>query len=774
MKRKIAVVLVLVLVLAFTVGMLTGCDEIFKVNEERDANQIVATVNYEGQTAHVYKYELESSFNSYSYLYHAYYGMSYEQAADYILQSLAQRKLMVLFAKSEVAKHMGIETEAALVKVEELLSKSEIDRAVDNVNEDMVTALNAAIKDIIDEENYIHNSGNGGGSDKEYEEYEGEDAVKVYFKSNGGSEVSRQKIQKGTTAFEPDDPTREGYTFYGWYTDKAFTAKYDFTAAVNENITLYAKWEKYTAPRPVRDVPEEDKDVDYDPDDDTAEVSPRFFTEDNPNTLNPEFRALIDSGEVELDEEKYAEYIDKGVEDLAADMKASYMNYDYYLRSEMETLLLEKLERITGESASVVGGEIQARFDSMVAQNKEAFAGSSDTAYESALKSSLSSTFYHKYYKQGERYGFVLNILLKMPEEDVKVLTDMLADNVQDKKYVYDKRDELLRGMEVNVSNPDYDPDFECDKHEHDGSSSCDPMTCPNHACVSVDGAYTEGVYVENDYNKDNDYNNILSFAYNEETEEWEIAYNVHECPEMAYLQKTVPAFSKDGQTGIVEQIYASFGQVTEAVETGALTHVESVYWIRELATAWLYLVGDDEGGTNSESNNGGLGYLVTPAGKDSGYIDAFTDQARALINKGTGAYTTDGTVDGSYVFGDSFIESGKTDGAYAGIFILVATSVPYDPENAYTVVENGDGTFKEEKIDAGEFVNGVLPFDYIVTYGKTLEDCVTIEDMLEEQLLTKKQDNLYNDKANGFGAEYGNNVTYFKKAYKSLWKGLD
>ena len=43
---------------------------------------------------------------------------------------------------------------------------------------------------------------------------------------------------------KPADPTREGYTFAGWYTDEACTEAYDFSVAVTADMTLYAKWVK--------------------------------------------------------------------------------------------------------------------------------------------------------------------------------------------------------------------------------------------------------------------------------------------------------------------------------------------------------------------------------------------------------------------------------------------------------------------------------------------------------------------------------------------------
>ena len=40
----------------------------------------------------------------------------------------------------------------------------------------------------------------------------------------------------------PTAPTATGYDFGGWYTDAACTSAFDFTAALDDNVTIYAKW----------------------------------------------------------------------------------------------------------------------------------------------------------------------------------------------------------------------------------------------------------------------------------------------------------------------------------------------------------------------------------------------------------------------------------------------------------------------------------------------------------------------------------------------------
>ena len=53
-------------------------------------------------------------------------------------------------------------------------------------------------------------------------------------------------IDYNTTAQNPEsEPTRNGYTFTGWYTDKECTKAFDFEQALTENwATVYAGWEQ--------------------------------------------------------------------------------------------------------------------------------------------------------------------------------------------------------------------------------------------------------------------------------------------------------------------------------------------------------------------------------------------------------------------------------------------------------------------------------------------------------------------------------------------------
>ena len=70
----------------------------------------------------------------------------------------------------------------------------------------------------------------------------GDSTYTVKFETNGGSKVSNKSVRKNTSVAEPAMPSKNGYTFAGWYSDESLMTPYDFSDIVKSDITLYAKW----------------------------------------------------------------------------------------------------------------------------------------------------------------------------------------------------------------------------------------------------------------------------------------------------------------------------------------------------------------------------------------------------------------------------------------------------------------------------------------------------------------------------------------------------
>ena len=789
MKKKLIVATALVLVFAISMTLFVGCDEIFKKNDKRDAQQVVASVTYNGefgkQTENVYKFELASSFNAYAYYYVNYYGMTYEAAANSLAQSLAQQKLLVLFAKEKVAKLEGKNSLPA--NIEELLSAAERNKAIEDTNKSLLDSLVSTVESLVTEDNANTTTSD---NKKDTTETKVTDPVYVRFESNGGSAVEKQKVQKGSVATEPDDPTKSGYTFYGWYADENFTGKeFDFgKTAVSETMTLYAKWVEHVSPR--TELPEVEEEDDYDPDStEDVKLADRFFsdgykaqllddaTEDslfNTKFLEADFvdNIIVDGGKTLVSVLK--DYINEGLSKMESNLKKNLYKdnvedcYNYYLDSQHQSLLVARLKRMIGNSAQVTEQEIKEEFEAQVAKNKETFAGS-DSSYESALTSTLNKTYYHPEADQG--YGFVINVLFKLDSESMKTLNAMAKNDPTNVEAILLTRNRLIADMTAYVSNPKYDSTAVVEDADGKKIELRDPMTDAKNPYNNVGGNQDTSYQVEGG----NNYNQIVEFKKVDGA--YQIVYNATEHPAMAYLSNKVPVFDKDGQTGLIHQIHNSLNQVKDA----NLSKEETVYWLREVATKWAYLVSDDSGATSKDSNNNGLGYLVSPEGKDSSFLADFTDYARKLVAAGTGSYangdvttdmfngtlTADGQFAGNnkaFVVADSLVNGAEkataNDKAYAGVFVLLNSYTVYDANN----IKTGSSQ---------TLVDGKLPMDYVMTFAKNADDVKTLHDVIHDTILEAKKNDLYNSEVNTMVASHKDGIEYFDKVIKQLYKDL-
>lgn len=64
----------------------------------------------------------------------------------------------------------------------------------------------------------------------------------IEFNSNGGSYVAPLFVAKNAQLSSLPEPTKHGYSFDSWYTDKEMTNKFESDNDLSDDLTLYAKW----------------------------------------------------------------------------------------------------------------------------------------------------------------------------------------------------------------------------------------------------------------------------------------------------------------------------------------------------------------------------------------------------------------------------------------------------------------------------------------------------------------------------------------------------
>ncbi|MDR3216266.1 MAG: hypothetical protein LBT55_02465 [Clostridiaceae bacterium] len=748
MKKKL---LLVVLMLAVTVVILTGCQNIIKKNPERVQNQVLATVSYNGESGKVTYGELLESFNSYGYIYVNYYGYTVDATLELLLTQLANRELLYLYAKDEIAKDkFGANVNGRDYSIEQLLTKAEIDKAVRKTNADLEAAIKSLAESLKTEDE------TNKGVTEETATPDGNTYTITFVRGLDevwGEDPEPIKEKSGNTITLPDgtnyDPGKD-LKFLNWTDGDTTYAAGESVAVKNGDMEFTAEWgPKVPDARPVREEAEKVEDAEetdpedegYDPDKNDVEIRAKMIVYTNgkdvfnrQNYVNEELMS--------------DEYFEKALAKLLKNLEASYKTYDYYYQVQLKTIVMERFEKKLKGSVTVTDEALTAEYNRIIAANKESFAKSS-TAYAEAVASSLTGTIYHA---QPNDYGYVYNILLKFDDDEFAEINRVYTNNTGDpaafKAYV----EEVARAKTVWISNYKYTTaagtdDEEKAKHIIGEDGSC---------AICGEDALGEDKY-----------NNLVTINLDEKT----VTVNAYRCATEAYLPDKWPAYDvfESGvlvKKGIVTQVQESLKVVADS----NLSALDKAMLSQEVAKTWIYLVGDDNGMYANTDSYNPLGYVVTLSG-DSSYIKEFTDRARELFaTGGLDAYSdlkTLGTQNGS---GNEVIASAMSSG-YAGIFIIVPGYVPFNEETIQeaTTAEGYEGE------DAAYYIGEqLLPLDYTIIYGKDKKlETTTVRKTLEETLRTGLEADAYNNMLSAFLAEHPNAVNKDAKIYKSLLKDL-
>ncbi|MBS4219173.1 InlB B-repeat-containing protein [Bacillus sp. FJAT-49711] len=65
---------------------------------------------------------------------------------------------------------------------------------------------------------------------------------RVEFDTNGGSIIPVENVKYKGKISEPKAPTKKGFTFAGWFSDKQLLQEFNFNEAVTKDMIVYAKW----------------------------------------------------------------------------------------------------------------------------------------------------------------------------------------------------------------------------------------------------------------------------------------------------------------------------------------------------------------------------------------------------------------------------------------------------------------------------------------------------------------------------------------------------
>ena len=131
MKRRL-IGLITVILSAIMILSATGCN-LVTTNNKRDMDQVVATVNVNGEE-NIYKKDMIMAYLNYGYIYTQYYGYSAADTYNQIIRSLIENRVMVQAAYDEFEKDQSVAKNAvaSAYTPERYLSEEELTDATYN------------------------------------------------------------------------------------------------------------------------------------------------------------------------------------------------------------------------------------------------------------------------------------------------------------------------------------------------------------------------------------------------------------------------------------------------------------------------------------------------------------------------------------------------------------------------------------------------------------------------------------------------------------------
>ncbi len=771
MKKRLIVLLIAVILILSCV--LAGCNMI-RLNEERDGDQVVATVKHNGLISEITKTEFTSYFIQSFQQYSSYFDWTAKEAGENFLSVLARQKMNVILAVEKVCEEKDVEVNT--------------------------TKFNSIVKS-----NLPKNNSKG---DENTLNPKGYDVYAAYLLS----------------LLDPDEQK-----YVKEQTNKIFQDEYDkYIKTQLENDKIKAdeensnnnsnKTENEKSPRPTKEKEENNSFVkDSTVKQEDVDKILDFFTANKPNDKSTQY-----------EKEAYAE--------REKNLKKTYLTYDYYLASQAESRLVAKYQDyFKDENIADIKVTIEDGYEETLKEQMKSYKTSS--SYKSAIESGSTVIYHNGRYVRvksillqfSDEQKAVLDFMKSKFtgdnfEEYIENIRKALVfgtDIVDDLQL--DKYFENVSGLKVYKSNPDYDST----------KTAGDPA---NNYERDKDGNYKHdenGKLIVIKPAEEMNYPYIVNPDYNPENKDSDKWLSVPFLDIIAELGNALKEVNGKAETEYKEKYnydekYATADAATkEKMDIGMQMYVNQKRI--ELFEDWIYLVNDDSG--MFEGNE----YTETPVGNSSDYVVEYTALVRQLLlDNGTqGSVKVDQTgalnlntklpninVTTAKV-GDKEVEI-YTDSTNEisfivndfGVHIVMLTTVPVDmgyntEDTHFTVTENKDFDMTEfednEIYDTADIelikrensyytlkLNAFVAFDEETGLAVTLEDKLTDElkatydstfysnhskklfDMYGEKMFDSKDDKAAAEGYENFKFElsykksiFNNVVGYVKKLFK-------
>ena len=629
MKKFLAKLTALVLTLSFAIGIFAACDWI-TVNSDRDLSQIVATVRIADDidAQDLTKRELRTRFMSYEYQYVYYYGYTAAQAYKLALDNLVRNRVVVQKARIELANLYNDSLGKNAAELDDF-TKYFVENALAGTNRINYKSGEVTVKTTVPEK----------GAAEDLAQYLTEYEYKrVYYNVrrslNGMIDAytdEEEEEEKETITYtartaptvESDDDKDENYfrTDVPTYSERLKASVTLGDDAFDETL--------YPSVYALNEAVYENYEIDI------------TSSTDRKKAYELMLSAMRESGMLISDKndknyENYPYVYDENTNPLGADNVLNYVYFKNMIKSQMEAVIVEKYQDSLIEGVQALLGDDAIWDQFVIDYNAQKAAYQSDySSYETALDAASDSSLV--LYNPYSNYGYVTNILVGFSSEQEAVLK-----NVKERAGV--TKDEILAARQTLFDQLDAFDQRKSWVYNNFGKFDETDSTFAFEDAYLIATANDElnetlskfigTIDFKSSYQTKNDDGAEITVNLYNSVEPTKIPFETFMNDYTSKVGVDYVIFDKD-DASTVKTIAAYDGTTASEMDEADLNG------LKQLCFAFS---------TDSGILGKTYGYLYSPFTSASTYVTEFAEAAKAVVEKGVGAYTVVGTDYGYHI----------------------------------------------------------------------------------------------------------------------------